>query len=303
MNWFCIVVPGTLDAMTLTGLYVPLITPFDRAGAVALGALESLAHQVLQAGASGLVALGTTAEPSALTPGERRTVLTTVARVCREREAPLIVGANTEEALRELADTPEVAAALTLVPPFVRPGEEGVIAHFAGLAATSPVPLIVYDVPERTGQRLSANALRRLAAVPWVIGTKHAPGGITADTVEFLAQPQGISVLGGDDVFIAPLLAMGAQGGILATAHVATEAFVALISAWRAGDLSTARTLGGPLSALSAALLAEPNPSVIKAVLHAQGRIPTPEVRLPLINASEAGTIRALTCLDNFSAE
>ncbi|SDM55109.1 dihydrodipicolinate synthase family protein [Allokutzneria albata] len=289
--------------MTLTGLFVPLITPFDRAGALAQEALESLAHQVLQAGARGVVALGTTAEPSALTPEEREAVLTVLARVCRERDAPLIVGANTKEALRELADRPEVVAALALVPPFVRPGEEGVLAHFADLAATSPVPLIVYDVPERTGQRLSATALRRLAAVPGVIATKHAPGGIAADTVEFLAQPQGISVLGGDDVFIAPLLAMGAHGGILATAHVATEAFAALITAWHTGDLATARALGGPLSDLSAALLAEPNPSVIKAVLHAQGRIPAPDVRLPLINASPAAALDHIVKLKGFSVK
>lgn len=288
MNWFSIIFPGTLAVMTLTGFYVPLITPFDHAEAVAGDALEALADEVLEAGAHGLVAFGTTAEPSALTPAERSAVLTAISRVCHDHGAPLIVGANTPEALRDLADRPEVAAALAVVPPFVRPGEEGVIAYFAHLAASSPVPLVVYDIPHRTGQRLSADTVRRLADLPGVVATKHAPGGITADTVALLADPPGISILGGDDVFIAPLLALGAHGGILATAHVATAQFAALINAWHAGDVTTARRLAGPLSTLSTALFAEPNPTVIKAVLHAQGRIPTPDVRLPLLNADPA---------------
>src|SRR6476469_4592024 len=104
--------------MTLDGLYVPLITPFDAAGEVALAALEELAHLVLDTGANGLVALGSTAEPSSLSQDEQRAVLGVVAGVCRERGAQLIVGANTVQALRDL---PEVTAALALVPPFVRP--------------------------------------------------------------------------------------------------------------------------------------------------------------------------------------
>jgi 4-hydroxy-tetrahydrodipicolinate synthase len=206
--------------------------------------------------------------------------------VCRERSAPLVVGANTPEALRALGDRPEVTAALTVVPPFVRPGEEGVLAHFARLAAAAPVPLVVYDIPYRTGQYLSVDALRRLAGIPGVAGLKYAPGGINADTVALLADPPaGLAVLGGDDVFVSPLLALGAHGGILASAHVATADFVALIAAWHTGDVAAARALGGRLGALSTALFAAPNPTVVKAVLHAQGRIPTPAVRLPLLPA------------------
>jgi 4-hydroxy-tetrahydrodipicolinate synthase len=285
--------------MTLTGLYVPLITPLDGSGAVALDALEALAHQVLDAGATGVVVLGTTGEPAALSDAERHAVLDVAARVCRERSAPLLVGANTVESLRALSARPEVVAALSVVPPFLRPGEAGVLAHFTHLATASPVPLVVYHIPYRTGQELSADGLRRLAELPGVAGVKYAGGGIDADTIAFLADlPPDFAVLGGDDAFIAPLLALGAHGGILASAHVATSEFAQLIELWRVGDVARARPLGHRLATLAAALFAEPNPSVVKAVLHAHGRIPTPAVRLPLLPAGPDTTQAALRHVD-----
>src|SRR4051812_36686538 len=170
-------------------LYVPLITPFAADGAVAWPALEALAHDLLADGATGLVALGTTAEPGSLTPGERRDVLDLLAAVCREHQAPLIVGANEPDQLRVLADRPAVRAALSLVPPFLRPGAEGVIAHLRALAARSPVPLIVSPAPSRPAQPLPAAALHRLAAPPNIPGIKRAPGVIAPPVVEFLAAP------------------------------------------------------------------------------------------------------------------
>jgi 4-hydroxy-tetrahydrodipicolinate synthase len=289
--------------MTLTGLYVPLITPFNHRGAVALDALEALAHEILDAGATGLVALGTTGEPATLTPAEQRSVVDLAARACRERHAPLLAGANTAEDLRALGERPEVTAALCVVPPFARPGEAGVLAYFTRLASGSPVPVVVYDVPHRTGQYLSGGTLRRLASVPGVAGLKYAPGGINGDTVALLAtRPGGLAILGGDDVFISPLLALGADGGILASGHLATAEFARLTGLWRSGDVTAARTLGGRLSTLSAALFAEPNPTVIKAVLHAQGRIPTPAVRLPLLPAQPGSADTALRLLGALEA-
>ncbi|MFI1992027.1 4-hydroxy-tetrahydrodipicolinate synthase family protein [Actinoplanes sp. NPDC020271] len=269
--------------MNLTGVFVPMITPFDESGAVDYSVLEDLASEILEAGAAGLVGLGTTGEPSSLTAAERDGVLRVLARVCARRSAPLI------------ADHPQAVAALSLVPPFVRPGAEGVVAHFTALAAAGRVPLIVYHVPPRTGQSLDAATLRRIGALDRVIGVKYATGALDADVVALLAgPPPGFAVLSGDDVFLSPLLALGAAGGILASAHVATDRFVALFDAWQAGDPATARRLTHELTPLSAALFAEPNPTVIKAVLHAQGRIGTPSVRLPLLPASDAAREHAL---------
>ncbi|WP_432825267.1 dihydrodipicolinate synthase family protein [Dactylosporangium sp. CA-092794] len=281
----------------MEGIYVPLVTPFDRAGAVDTVALRSLAESVLAAGAAGLVALGTTGEPATLGPAERAEVI----EVCRGLGAPLLVGVGgsaTAACAAEVAALPPGVTAMVVVPPYTRPGEAGVLAHFRAVAAASPVPVVAYHVPYRTGQALSVPALLELAAIPNVVGMKLADGPVSADTVALLAAaPAGFAILGGDDAVIAPLLALGAAGGILASAHVATADYVALLGAWRRGDPATARRLGAGLARLSAALFAEPNPSVIKAVLHAQGRIPTPAVRLPLLPASTTARDAALALL------
>ncbi|MET7403198.1 dihydrodipicolinate synthase family protein [Dactylosporangium sp. NPDC005572] len=270
----------------MDGIYVPLITPFDTAGSVDLDALHDLAGALLADGAAGFVALGTTGEPATLSEAERDEVVA----VCAKLGAPLLVGAGgsgtgaTVEAVRRL---PSGVTAMVMVPPYLRPGPAGVLAHFRAVAAASPVPVVAYHVPYRTGQALDTATLLEIAAIPGIVGMKLSDGPISGDTVELLgAVPAGFSVLGGDDAVISPLLALGAAGGILASAHVDTAAFVELYAAWRAGDVARARPLGRRLAGLSRALFAEPNPAVIKAVLHAEGRIASPAVRLPLLPAS-----------------
>jgi 4-hydroxy-tetrahydrodipicolinate synthase len=291
--------------MELSGIFVPLVTPFDADGTVALDALAALAGQVLDEGAAGLVALGTTGEPATLSEAERAAVVDTCGAVAARRGVPLLVGvggSSTAAAVDAVRDV-RGDAAMVVVPPYTRPGAAGVLAHLRAVAAASPVPVVVYHVPYRTGQPLDVATLLLIAAVPNVVGIKLSDGAIGGDTVTLLgALPAGCSVLGGDDVVIAPLLALGAAGGILASAHVATGAFVALHRAWRDGDVRRGRRLGTDLAAVSAALFAEPNPAVIKGVLHATGRIPTPQVRLPLLPASAGATAAALGTLDRVTA-
>ncbi|WP_433664325.1 4-hydroxy-tetrahydrodipicolinate synthase [Nocardia sp. CA-128927] len=294
--------------MTLAGLFVPLVTPFTADGALGADALEGLAHSALTEGATGLVALGTTAEAATLTAVERALVVEICARVCREHHAQLIVGAGsncTADSIDAVAAlSPHITAALTVVPYYTRPSEAGVLAHFQALAATSPVPLVIYNIPYRTGRILGADTLGQLAAHPNIIGVKHAVGSIDDTTIELMrTRPADFAVLAGDDLFAAPLLALGAAGGILASATLVTAQFAALVTAWRDGPLDEARALSHRLAALSTALFAEPNPTVIKAVLAAEGRIPSPAVRLPLLPASEASTTAALTALENCSRE
>jgi 4-hydroxy-tetrahydrodipicolinate synthase len=288
---------------SLRGLYVPLITPFTEDGELATQALEKLAHGVIDDGATGLVALGTTGEHATLTVTERHGVLDIAARACRERGTVLIAGAGSNDTaatareLDDLAAWPEVSAALTVVPYYTRPSEEGVVAHFTRLAAGSPVPLIVYNIPYRTGRVLSAETLLRLARVPGIAGVKQAVGAVDQDTVLLLAsKPGDFAVLAGDDVFASPLLALGAVGGILASAHLRTAEFAEMIGAWQAGRAAQARELGHRLAPLSAALFAEPNPAVIKGALHALGQIPSPVVRLPLL-AARQDTVSAAVSL------
>lgn len=275
-------------------IHVPLITPFDDDGAIAITTLEELAHSVLDEGAAGIVALGTTGEAATLDDVERCTVLATVGRVCRERGARFTVGAGSNDTRRTADELHVLAdggadAALVPVPYFTRPSEDGVVAHFEALAEAVPgLPLIVYNIPYRTGRTIGLRTLRRLAAIPGVAGVKHAVGGIDEDTVALLgATPPGFDVWAGDDVFAPAMFALGAAGGILASAHLATREWADLA---RGHDVRLGHRLSGP----AAALFAEPSPAVLKAVLHAQGRIPGPSVRLPLLPASRSARETAL---------
>ncbi|MFI6499947.1 4-hydroxy-tetrahydrodipicolinate synthase [Nonomuraea typhae] len=286
----------------LRGIYVPLITPFTIDDRVDLDTAEKLAHHVLDQGASGLVGLGTTGEVAMLSDEERAAVIETCVRVAGERNVPLILGVSgndtrsTVAALRALPDG--AAAALVPVPYFLRPSERGVIAHFEALAEASPVPLVIYHIPYRTGQQVSAATLRHLGAHPMIAGVKYAAGSVDEDAVNLLADlPTGFDVLGGDDAFISPMLALGASGGILASAHLATDQYVALVDAWRSGEAARARSLGHRLAKLSAALFAEPNPTVIKGVLHQQGLIASREVRLPLLPAGAQSIAQAMLAI------
>jgi 4-hydroxy-tetrahydrodipicolinate synthase len=289
-----------------SGVIVPLVTPFAADGGVALDSLRSLAERAIAAGAAGIVALATTGEPTSLDDGERAAVVATCAEVCAERGAVLVVGAGTNDTRttvarhEALADVPGVTASLAVVPYYVRPSEAAIVRHFQHVAERSPVPLIAYNIPYRTGRGLGAAALLELAATENVAGVKQAVGAIDADTLLVLAgSPDRFAVLGGDDAFLFPLVLMGGAGAIAASANVCTGQFCQMIDRGLRGDVAGGRALAASLLPLVQGLFAEPSPAVIKAVLHDLGRIPTADVRMPLSAASESGRARALEVLRN----
>jgi 4-hydroxy-tetrahydrodipicolinate synthase len=287
------------------GVYPALVTPFASDGTVALDAVERLTHESIDAGCAGVVALGTTGEAPALDADEQRAVIDVCARVCHEKGAQLIVGAGTNStaktiaAVEALAGTPALAAALIVVPYYVRPSEAGVIAHFEAVAAASPVPLLVYNIPVRTGRNLAAPGVLTLARTPNIVGMKQAVGALDADTLEILAgAPREFSVLGGDDAFFFPTVLMGGAGAISAAANLCPGRVAAMIECGLAGKLDDGRAHAEALLPVVQAGFAEPNPSVFKGVLHAQGRIPTANVRLPLVAASSGAIDAALAAVE-----
>jgi 4-hydroxy-tetrahydrodipicolinate synthase len=293
----------------LRGVYVPLITPFAADDSVAIDALEGLANRYLDAGAAGLVPLGTTGESPLLDADEKRAVIDVCARVANERGAHLIVGAGTNstratvEAVRALADVRGATAALCVVPYYVRPSQAGIVAHFVEVAKASPVPIVVYNIPARTGRLLEADGLIELANTANIIGVKQAVNGIDDGTLRVLAEaPDDFAVLGGDDPFLLGTVLMGGAGAICASSHVCTERFVALAECGLVGKVEEGRAHHEALLPVIAACFAEPNPSVFKGVLQAQGLIPTADVRLPFLNASSAAVDRALAAIESASA-
>ncbi len=291
-----------MEDMELTGLYVPLVTPFTADSNLDTDALATHADAVLQQGAAGVIALGTTGEPATLDSAERRRVVEVCAEVCAARDAPLMVGAGSNSTAESVAALEgldlRAAAALVAVPSYTRPSQDGIVEHFRRLSASTRVPLLVYNVPYRTGVALSAQTLHRLAQLPNVVGVKQCVGAIDETTIALLSdEGSDMSVLAGDDLFAGPLIALGARGAIMASGNVAPRAYAELVDAWLHGPSDRARRLHGTLVPLTRALFAEPNPAVIKGVLAAQGRIPSASVRLPLLRASRTGITAALDAL------
>ncbi len=288
--------------LDLRGVWVPLITPFDAHGAVDVGAIERLCHEYSAAGVSGIVALGTTGEASSLSADEKKAVIDAVVHACADAGTRVIVGTgsnNTDATISAtvaLGEIVGVVGALVVVPYYVRPSVEGIVAHYRAVAAASPVPVIAYNVPTRTGRDLGAAGLLELAQVANVAGVKQAVATLDVDTLEVLANaPDGFGVLGGEDTLLFPMMCMGAVGTISAAAHLCTERFVAMIECGLAGKIEDGRAHAEALLPVIRAAYVDPNPAVFKGVLHAQGRIPTPDVRLPLTNGSAPAIER---CLD-----
>ncbi len=287
------------------GVWIPLITPFDASGAVDVEAVERLCNEYLADGAAGIVALGTTGEAPALDADENAPSSTPVRGACAARGVPLIVGTGTNNtrstiaATRALAGIPAVVGALVVVPYYVRPSEDAIVEHYRVVAEASPVPVVAYNIPIRTGRGLGARALLDLAAIPNIAGVKQAVGAIDLDTLEVLAAaPDGFGMLSGDDYLAFPMVTLGAVGGITASAHVCTARWVALVECALAGKLDDGRHHHDALLPVVQSAFAEPNPAVFKGVLHAQGRIATPDVRMPLANASKGAVDRCLAAVE-----
>ncbi len=290
--------PSTVD---LSGLWVPIVTPFDRHGDVDSVSLERLAERLLDDGATGLVALGTTGEPATLTADERRLVVEVCDRVCGDADRKLIVGAGTNSTRGTIAEIEHLTAgtaavaALIVVPYYTRPSEEAVVGHFVAVADDSPVPIVAYNVPYRTGRGLGAAHLLTVSEHPRIVGLKQAVGALDVDTLELLAQHvDGFQVLAGDDAFIAPTVLLGGAGAIAAAAHVCTPLFVEMTASALAGNWTRASELAAALLPIVTAGFAEPNPAVWKGALARQGQIATGELRRPMTPASVQSVDRLL---------
>ena len=293
-----------MPTQTLRGVYVPLITPYAADGSVAFDAIEALAHEYLDAGAAGLVPLGTTGEAPLLDGDEKRAVVELCARIGVDRGVHVIVGSGTNNTASTVAATEAyggiagVTHALVVVPYYVRPSQAGIVAHMNAVADTSPVPVVIYNIPVRSGRVLEVAGMLELAAHPNVAGVKQAVDGIDLATLEILAQaPSDFAVLGGDDPYLLPTVLLGGAGAICASAHVCTDRFVQMIECGLAGKVDEGRAHHEALLPVVKACFAEPNPAVFKAVLHAQGKIPTADLRLPLLPASPESRDAALAAI------
>ncbi len=285
---------------SLTGVWVPVITPFAHNGALDTGSLSRLVERLLNDGVAGIVALGTTGEAATLDRDERRRVVETCDAVCVSLDRPLMVGAGTNstrrtiEEIEALTSGTNASSVLAVVPYYTRPSEQALIQHFRSVADASPLPIVAYNVPYRTGRGLGTEALLEIGSHPNVIGLKQAVAAIDSDTLSLLASTErDFALLIGDDAFIAPGVLMGASGAIAASAHICTPLFVDMVNAAIAGDATQARALANELLPVVRSGFDEPNPAVFKALLSKFGEITAPSLRRPLMEASSAALAQA----------
>ena len=273
-----------------SGCAAALVTPFDGDG-IDFPALEALLDAQVRAGAEAVVVLGTTGEPATLTPEERRDVIAcAAARLPRSVQLIVGAGANSTRAAIALAEQAERCGAdalLVVTPYYNKASETGIIRHYTEIAGAVSLPVILYNVPGRTGYNLPPELAARLLRHPRIRGVKEASGSL--DQLTRLAELMGEedALYAGNDGEILPVLALGGRGVISVAANVAPEAVHAVTQAWRSGDVAAARQRQRELLPLVRALFAEVNPIPVKAALHLLGRIKN-ELRLPLCPLDEA---------------
>lgn len=272
--------------MTLpTGVWLPIVTPFVD-GAIDFASYERLIERYIEAGVSGIIPLGTTGESPALDEDEADAlVAATVSAVARRVPVWVGVGGNvTAKVTKAIKRTARHAidGFLSVCPYYNRPSQEGLRLHFTQVAAATDRPILIYNIPYRTGVNLTNETLLRLADLPNVVGVKDSSGNI-AQSLELLhGRPEGFSVLTGEDAYFFTMLAHGGDGGILASAHLKPESFVDIFRRINANDHQGARRIWSGLVPLVPLLFKEPNPMPIKYCLWRQGLIRSPEGRLPL---------------------
>ncbi len=273
---------GNID---LSGLWIPLVTPFDN-GAVDHAALAALTERMCNAGVAGFAACGSTGEAAALSHEEEDAVLATILRSARGK--PVMMGASDFhmgrmlERVRQLNQAP-INALLVAPPPYIRPSQAGLLQWFTAIADASVHPVVIYDIPYRTGATLETGTLLALAAHPRIVGIKDC-GGDAAKTLA-LIQDGRLQVLAGEDAQIFSSMALGGAGAIAASAHGHTDRFVELVRLLAAGELTAARTLWNTLQAHIALSFEEPNPAPIKGWMAQQGWMRA-ELRAPMVEAS-----------------
>jgi 4-hydroxy-tetrahydrodipicolinate synthase len=266
-----------------SGIWIPLVTPF-RSGQVDVNALQTLTDHYADSGIAGFVALGTTGEAALLSESERETVLAAVTEVVGARVPVLagVGGMDTNQFVREMKwmERWDVAGFLVSAPAYICPSQAGIEWHFQQVAQATERPIVLYDVPHRTGVPIEVDTVRRLAEIDNVVAIKAC----VSQRFDALSRLPISLLCGTDDAFI-DCLAAGGHGGILASAHVCADLLLEVQSLMRADKAGTACLLFAQLRPILKLLFAAPNPTAIKAMLALDGRIGQ-DVRMPLMPVS-----------------
>lgn len=283
-----------------TGLGTALVTPFTREGSLDERGLRRLVRRQIDAGVHFLVPCGTTGESPTLSPEERLRVVSLVVEEAAGR-VPVLAGAggyDTREVVRTAIDMKGLGAAgiLSVAPYYSKPTQEGLYQHYRAIATDVGLPIVVYNVPGRTGCNVEPGTLARLSEVAGIAGVKEASGNVAQMCEICRAVPEEFIVLSGDDVLTLPLMAVGGHGIISVVANEAPGEMVKMVTMAERGDFDGARRVHRHLMPLMSANFIESNPIPVKAAMAAMGLLE--EVyRLPMVPPSDASRARILDAL------
>lgn len=262
-----------------------MVTPFDARGGLDRDAAAAVARHLVASGSESLVVAGTTGEGPVLTDQERLDLFAAVAEAV---DVPVIASTGTNDtahsvALTKAAASTGAAAVLAVTPYYNRPSAAGIFAHFAAVAAASDLPVLLYDIPIRTGRRIGVDLTLRLAReVPGIVGVKDATGDVPGAATVVARSPSGFDVYCGDDSLTLPFASIGSAGIVSVAAHWAGPQFAAMLEAHRRGEVERATVINQHLGESYAFESSEefPNPVPAKAACRTLG-LPVGQCRLP----------------------
>jgi 4-hydroxy-tetrahydrodipicolinate synthase len=269
-----------------TGVGTALVTPFTAAGAIDEEAVRRLARRQVEAGVHFLVPCGTTGEAPTLSAEERRRVVEGVVAESGGR-VPVLAGAGGYDT-REVAESARAMHAagadglLSVTPYYNKPTPDGLVRHYEAIAGATPLPIVVYNVPGRTGCNVDPATLARLAAIPTVIGVKEASGNMTQICEVVRSVPEGFIVLSGDDALTLPAMAVGARGVVSVASNEVPAEMARMVEAAERNDFAAAREVHARLLPLMLANFAESNPIPVKAAMARMGLLEE-TYRLPMV--------------------
>lgn len=274
--------------INLKGMGVALITPFKADKSIDFPALARLLEYQIKNGVDYMVVLGTTAETATLSVEEKAQLRTFISERVAGR-VPLVIGIggnNTKAVIDEIQNTPldVFSAILSVVPYYNKPSQEGIYQHYSAIANASPLPVILYNVPGRTGVNMLAETTLRLAAdfPNKIIGVKEASGNISQMDEIIKKKPDDFMVISGDDGITFPLITLGAVGVISVIGNAFPKEFSRMVRMALEGDYQRALTIHHRFTELFSLLFVDGNPAGVKCLLHAMGMIEN-ELRLPLV--------------------
>ncbi|MGZ4611767.1 MAG: 4-hydroxy-tetrahydrodipicolinate synthase [Kineosporiaceae bacterium] len=280
-----------LVARPFGAVLTAMVTPFDATGGLDLDAAQHLATHLVDHGHDGLVLSGTTGESPTTTDAEKEALIRAVVEAVGDR-AHVVAGVGTNDTAHsvELAEQAAKAGAqalLVVTPYYSKPPAEGLRAHFTAVADAGDLPVMLYDIPGRTGVRIGTPTLLRMAEHPRIVAVKEATGDLFAGSEVMAAT--GLAYYSGDDALNLAWLAHGAAGVVSVVGHVAGEEYAQLVRAVDAGDLATARAVHTRLVPAVRGLMTRTQGAITaKAALQLRGVLAHRTMRLPLVAATEA---------------